>query len=544
MLITRSKYVVILLFDFQFNPVIAAMKRVERDEQSTAEMLNNISRNYESKVPPNSPEAERTVLGAMLLDQEAIAKVCEVITPETFYDLRNKRIFEIIVAMFDKRQPVDTITLSDELRKTGEFDRLGGAQYLTELGRHSFAAENVEYHARIIQEKYLKRQLIRTAGEIVNSCFDETGDVFAEIDRAESKIFEIAEQRHSKNFVSLNKAALEVFKELEAMRGTDNKGITGVPTGIRDLDKMTAGFQNGDMIIVAARPSMGKTALALSMARNMAVSFQRPVAFFSLEMAYRPIAQRLLSAEAKVDLGKIRSGNVNDEENMMIVNSMNKLSHSQFFIDDSPMLTVLEIRAKARRLKAENNIEAVFVDYLQFINPPKAESRQREISIISSHLKQLAKELDIPVVALAQLNRSVEQRPSKDKRPVLSDLRESGSIEQDADVVMMVHRPEYYRITEFDDGTSTENMAEIIIAKQRNGPTGIVRTGFVKDYARFENIDYGHDTPPEIIAQSQKESQSSSPSNGNQGDFSQGYGNISEAPETISGHPEDDIPDF
>jgi replicative DNA helicase len=528
------------------------MKRINDDSSSENQLLNEISKSYEAKVPPNSPEAEQTVLGAMMLDQSAIAKVLEVIAPESFYNLQNKRIFQTIVSMFERRLPVDIITLSDELIKTGEFEKLGGAAYLTELSRHSFAAENVESHARIVQERYLKRELIRTAGEIVNSCFDETVDVFDEIDKAEAKIFEIAEKRMSQNFVGLNNASVEVYKELEVLRNQKNKsGITGVPTGIHELDKMTSGFQKGDMIIVAARPSMGKTALALSIARNMSIQYEHAIAFFSLEMSYKPVTQRLLSAEARVDLAKIRSGQVNDDENMQIVNALNTLSHSQFFIDDSPMLTVLEIRAKARRLKAENNIQAIFVDYLQFINSPNAESRQREISIISSHLKQLAKELEIPVVALAQLNRAVEQRANKDKRPVLSDLRESGSIEQDADVVVLVHRPEYYGITELEDGRSTENLAELIIAKQRNGATGIVTLAFDKKFARFENLEY-RDTPPEIAAQMQREQLNEIQNFGEQQqfapppppmppqDFSQGYG----GEDVIQGRPDDEIPAF
>ncbi len=517
------------------------MKRINDNASSSRILLNEISRTYEAKVPPNSPEAEATVLGAMMLEQSAIAKVLEVITPDSFYNLQNKRIFETIVSMFERRLPVDIITLSDELTKTGEFEKLGGAPYLTELSRHSFAAENVESHARIVQERYLKRELIRTAGSIVNSCFDETADVFDEIDKAESKIFEIAEKRMSKNFVALNTASAEVYEDLELLRSQSNRnGITGVATGIHELDKMTSGFQKGDMVIVAARPSMGKTALALSIARNMSVQYEHAVAFFSLEMSYKPVTQRLLSAEARVDLSKIRSGQVNDDENLKIVEALNILSHTKFFIDDSPMLTVLEIRAKARRLKAENNIQAIFVDYLQFINAPQAESRQREISIISSHLKQLAKELDIPVIALAQLNRAVEQRSNKDKRPMLSDLRESGSIEQDADVVILVHRPEYYGITELDDGRSTENLAELIIAKQRNGATGIVTLAFDKRYARFENLEY-REEPPEIVAQMQSlhiqgEQQYLAP----QPDYSKGYGEE----DIIAGSPDDEVPAF
>ena len=504
--------------------------------------VEEISMNYQGKVPPNAPEAERAVLGAMMLGTDAIAQVLEVINSESFYNLQNKRIFETMTIMFGQRKPVDMITLTDELIKTGEHDKLGGDAYILELNNAAFSADNVEYHARIIQERFLKRELIKTAGAIVHTCYDETADVFEEIDKAESRIFEIAEKKMSNNIVDLNRASKEVYEDLAAIMGTNNNGITGVPTGYHELDKLTAGFQKGDLIIVAARPSMGKTALALSIARNMAVKYERPIAFFSLEMGYKAVTQRLLSAEAKVDLKKIRSGDVNPEENQHIVNGIGTLSNSHFYIDDDAMISVLEIRAKARRLQAEHNIQAVFVDYLQFINPPKAESRQREISIISSHLKQLAKELNIPVIALAQLNRAVEQRTGdKGKRPMLSDLRESGSIEQDADVVMLLHRAEYYKIETYEDGTSTENTADIIIAKQRNGPTGDIRVGFEKRFARFENLAFGMDVPPEIQAMQSRDEEKASRANAAQ--YQQGYGSGAGLTETISGaHGDDDAP--
>jgi replicative DNA helicase len=301
---------------------------------------------------------------------------------------------------------------------------------------------------------------------------------------------------------TLSKESKKVFENLAHLRETGGTGVTGLNTGIFQLDRMTAGFQNSDLIIMAARPSMGKTALALSIARNMAVEYDKPIAFFSLEMSASQLAQRLLAAEARVELSKVRSGFINHSEERKMVEAMNRLSNSKFYIDDSSILSVLEIRAKARRLKAEHNIQAVFVDYLQFVTAPKAESRQREISLISQQLKQLAKELEIPVIALAQLNRGVESRT--EKRPLLSDLRESGSIEQDADVVMFIHRNDYYKHGEMGEGG--DNKAEIIIGKQRNGPTGTVEAAFIKEYARFENLVHT-DVPPEVAANIRNNSQ-------------------------------------
>ncbi len=445
-------------------------------------------------VPPHSVEAEQAVLGAMMIDRAAIAKCIEIIEPDSFYNEAHKMIYEAILSMFEKVINVDIVTLSEELRKKDKLEFVGGTLYLADINTKTPTSANVEFHARIVVEKYLKRLLIQTSGTILSSCYDETSDALEEIDKAEALIFAIAEKRFTKTYSPLNKLAHNTLNIIQRLAEKGSNEFTGVPSGFKELDNMLTGFQKSDLIIVAARPSMGKTALALSIARNVAVEYKRPVAFFSLEMASPQLVMRLISAESKIDQQKLRSGKVNQEEINKIVKDLGHLAKAPMVIDDSPSLGLLELRAKCRRLKAEYQIEMVIIDYLQFLHPPKAESREREISMISRSLKQLAKELDVPVIALAQLNRSVESR--SDKRPMLSDLRESGSIEQDADVVMFINRPEVYGITQYEDKTPTAGTAEVIIGKQRNGPVGTVRLAYINKYARFENLEFRFDTPP------------------------------------------------
>lgn len=449
------------------------------------------------KIPPHSMDAEMSVLGAMMLDRAAIPKVIEILQPESFYREAHKSIYESMLAMFERNINVDILTLAEELRRRGTLEAVGGSFYLTEINARTPTAANVEYYARIVQERYLKRALIGVAGSILTRAYDETTDALDEIDYAESKVFEIGEKRLGKSFITMKQLAHETFQNISKMNESDHQGITGVPSGFVKLDEMLGGFQKSDFIIIAARPSMGKTAMALSIARNVAVEYRQPVAFFSIEMAANQLMVRLLSAESRINAHDIRTNRIDQPGMLKLVQTIGRLAEAPIFIDDSAALTVMEIRAKCRRLKAEHDIKLVIVDYLQFIQPPKAESREREISIISRSLKQIAKELDIPVIALAQLNRSVESRA--DKRPMLSDLRESGSIEQDADVVMFVNRPEQYGITQWDDGSPTEGTGEIIIAKQRNGPVGDVRMAYLKQYARFENLTFHYDEPPPFL---------------------------------------------
>ncbi|HRP01145.1 MAG TPA: replicative DNA helicase [Candidatus Kapabacteria bacterium] len=467
-------------------------EKKEKIKSKRVEVISN-------RIPPHSNEAEQGVLCAMMLDRLAISKTVEILSQDSFYHNRHQDIYHAIISISDRGFAPDILTVREELNSQGKLEAVGGVSYLTELLDITPTSANIEQYARIVQEKYLKRLLITTSTNIIEGCYDDSSDAIEEIDKAEKHIFEIAEKRLKKSFTPINKLAKDTYKIISKMAEQDKTGLTGITTGFARLDDMLGGFQRSDLIIIAARPSMGKTALALSFLRNMGVRERVPVALFSIEMAGIQIVTRLISSDAKLDQHKIRTGRINHTENDLIIRSVGRLSDSPIFIDDSPMLSVMELRAKCRRLVAEHKVECVFVDYLQLMTAPKSESREREISFISSSLKQIAKELNIPVVALAQLNRSIETRPGKDKRPLLSDLRESGSIEQDADVVMFVNRPEQYNMMTYEDGTPTEGTGELIIGKQRNGPTGIVRVAFDKSCARFDNLEMGYEElPPDM----------------------------------------------
>lgn len=467
-------------------------------QKSNRETYNNTNQKTSStllKIPPHSEEAEVALLGAMMLDKTAISVSLEILEPESFYDEIHKELFSTMSDMYAKNIPVDIVSLTDELKKRKKLDFVKGTYYLTEINKRTPSSSNAEYYARIVQENYLKRQIISTSSQIIERCYDESTDALKEIDNAESDIFRIAEKRFSGSYRHIGKLSFETMDIIHKLAERDKTGLTGVPSGIIELDKLTGGFQNSDLIIIAARPSMGKTALALSIARNIAVEYNQPVGFFSIEMSDTQLVMRLFSAESQISSHKIRTGLLSETELKNIAKKIGKLAESPLYIDDSPALTLTEFRAKCRRLKKEHNIKMIMLDYLQLINPPKTDSRERQISIISSSLKQIAKELDIPIIALSQLNRIVESRT--DKKPMLADLRESGSIEQDADIVMFVYRPEFYNIQTWPDTqTPTENTAEIIIGKQRNGPTGKVRVVFQKEFARFENGDFTNLEPP------------------------------------------------
>ena len=440
----------------------------------------------EGRVPPQAVEVEMAVLGAMMLDKGAIAKAIEILDETSFYKPAHQRIFAAMTGLFDRSEPIDLITLVEELRRRAELDKVGGEYYLTELTTKVTTAANIEYHAHIVLEKALMRQLISSSSEVVGRAYSETEDALDLLDEAEQKIFQISEQRMKKSFISMNTAVHQTMEMLESIHGK-HSGVTGVPSAFTELDNFTGGFQRSDLIIVAGRPSQGKTALVLSIARNAAILHDVAVGFFSLEMSVQQLVLRLICAEARVDAHSVRTGRLPEDEWRKLSTSVGKLYKAKIFIDDTPALTALEIRAKARRLKAEHNVGMIVVDYLQLMQGPKnVQSREQEISTISRSLKALAKELSIPVLALSQLNRAVELRG--DKRPVLADLRESGAIEQDADVVLFVHRPEMFGLMTDENNDSTEGMAEIIIGKQRNGPTGSARLAFIKQYARFENL--------------------------------------------------------
>lgn len=459
------------------------------------------------RMPPQAVDVERSVLGSMLLDKEAVSKVLEFLDVTSFYSPLHQKIYRSMLSLFEKGDPIDAVTVIEEMRRRAELNAVEDPVYITELTRGVSSAANVEYHSRIVLEKALMRSLISASSEVATRAYADTEDALDLLDEAESKIFQISERRLKKTFTPIKRALHTTFEMLQDIHGKHG-GVTGVPTGFPDLDTMSGGFQNSDLIIVAGRPSQGKTAFALSLARNAALHKEKKtaVAIFSLEMSEQQLIVRMLASEARVNAHQLRTGRLADDNWKSLSRNVGRLAEASIFIDDSAALGILELRAKARRLKAEHDIGLVIVDYLQLVQGPKSsESREREISMISRSLKALAKELNIPVMALSQLNRAVESRT--DRRPMLADLRESGAIEQDADVVMFVHRPETYGITETkdDEGIShpTEGMAEIIIGKQRNGPTGVVRLSFKKEYAGFERHEAYLLPPPsreELIA--------------------------------------------
>ena len=447
------------------------------------------------KIPPQSIEVEQAVLGAMLLDKEAIGKAVEIIDRDSFYRDDHQKIFSAIVDLYDKNQPVDIITVSDELAKRKELEGVGGRVYLLELTEKIATTANIEYHANIVLEKATLRRLIGTSTQIVSQCYDATLDVDDLLDRAEQGIFNISEKRIKEGFVSIGELLPHTFEAIEEMQKMGGV-VTGIPTGFIELDYLTGGLQKSDLVVVASRPSMGKTSLCLTIAEHVAIEAKIPVGVFSLEMAKSQVVQRMLCSRARLSTHKMRTGKVSDYEYSHLALAVGPLSEAKIFIDDTPSIGILQLRAKSRRLKAQHDVGLVIVDYLQLMQGPRgAESRQQEISMISRSLKALAKELDVPVIAVSQLSRKVEDRGG-DKRPMLADLRESGAIEQDADVVMFVYRPERYGIEKFRDGTPTEGLAEIMVEKHRNGPTGSVRLTFLRDAARFENPEIIHKEIP------------------------------------------------
>jgi replicative DNA helicase len=450
------------------------------------------------KVLPQAIDLEIAVLSSMIIDPDCIPNVIEILRPECFYKEEHQIIYKTIVNLFETGKSVDLYILTQELRKNGLLEKVGGAAYLTEISNAVATSANVEEYAQIIHDKYILRELIKMSNLVSNLAFKEDTDAFDLLDLAERKLIEISAEKFKSNIVDLKTSLREVLEKYE-MINRDKIHLTGITTGFPELDALTGGLQKSDLIIIAGRPSMGKTAFALSIARNAAVEGKTPVAIFSLEMSVEQLTLRLICIEANVDMHALRTGRLSAEEWQRISASVGRISNAPIFIDDTPALSTLELRAKARRLKSQHNIGLIIVDYLQLMHGIKAETREREISMISRSLKSLAKELDVPVVALSQLKRAVEERG--DKRPMLSDLRESGSLEQDADVVIFVHRPEYYGITVYDDGTPTEGTAEIIISKQRNGPTDTIRLGFLKHSTKFVRLeltrrDFGDEIHP------------------------------------------------
>jgi len=441
---------------------------------------------FRDRRPPYSEEAEAAVLGAMLMDQDAVLRAAEHVDDTMFYREGNRRIFRAMVGITERGDVVDALTLAEELSRRGELEAAGGKEHIAELMYAVPTSANVEYHARIVKEKALQRRLIETCTTLITEAFAGTSTAAELLDEAEHRVFQVSQQRGAQGFMRIKELMWPTMERIEALQ-RGGKTITGVPTGFADLDEMTSGFQPSELVIVAARPSMGKTAFVLNVAQYAAIERNVPVALFSLEMSKESLVQRMLTAEARVDAQKLRKGMLRDDDFPRMARAAGILSAAPIWIDDSAGITLLEIRSKARRLKADANVGIVIVDYLQLIQgPPNSESRQQEISTISRSLKALAKELSVPVVALSQLSRAPEQRAG-DHRPQLSDLRESGAIEQDADLVMFIYRQEVYDGPTDKDGNSLEGRAEIIVGKQRNGPIGFVNLFFHKAYTRFEN---------------------------------------------------------
>jgi replicative DNA helicase len=441
---------------------------------------------FRDRRPPYAEEAEAAVLGAMFMDQDAILRAAEHVDDTMFYREANRRIFRAMIAISERGAVVDPLTLADELGRRGELESSGGKEYIAFLVDAVPTAANVEYHAKIVQEKALQRRLIETCTGLIGEAFEGKTTAAELLDDAEHRVFQLAQARGTKGFTRIKELMWPTMERIEQLQ-RGGKTITGVPSGFTDLDEMTSGFQPADLIIVAARPSMGKTALVLNMAQHAAIEQNIPVAIFSLEMSKESLVQRMLTAEARVDAQKLRKGLLRDDDFPRMARAAGILSAAPVWIDDTPAITLLEMRSKARRLKADSDLGMIIVDYLQLMQgPPGVESRQQEVSMISRGLKALAKELNVPVLALSQLSRAPEQRAG-DHRPQLSDLRESGAIEQDADLIMFIYRQEVYDGPVDKDGNSLEGRAEIIIGKQRNGPIGFVNVFFHKAYTRFEN---------------------------------------------------------
>jgi len=437
------------------------------------------------RMPPQAVEVEQAVLGAMMIDQRAIGRAIEILDESCFYHVPHNAVYQAIISLFERGEAVDQLTLAEELKRRDQLEEVGGVVYLAKLASEVATAANIDYHARIVLEKALSRRLIETAAEVTRQAYEGTQDVRELIDWTEQRIFSLSERGLSQGFETLESVMGETLEHIERAHNRVSM-VSGVETGFGDLNEITSGFQPGDLVILASRPSVGKTALALTLSRNAAVEADVGVGIFSLEMSKTQLAQRLLSAETKVDLHRLRTGRLSEEDWMHLTRNVGRLAQAPIYIDDTPGITVLEARAKARRLQREHGIGMVVIDYMQLMSAhERAASREQEISRISRGLKALAKELNVPVLALSQLSRAVESRT--DRRPQLSDLRESGSIEQDADVVMFIYRPEIYGL-KAPDGSSLEGRAEIIIGKQRNGPTGSVHLMWNAESATYEEL--------------------------------------------------------
>jgi replicative DNA helicase len=440
------------------------------------------------KIQPQAIDLEEAVLGAMMLEKHKLSEVIEILKPEVFYKEEHSRIFAAIQRLFGEVRPVDILTVTEALRKSGELELVGGAYYIATLTNRVVSSANIEWHARILIQKFIQRELIRISSDIIHDAYEDTTDVFDLLDKAEGNLFSVSESSLRKSFRTMQDIVKEAIEGIKT-RSREEGGLQGVGSGFTELDRITAGWQKSDLIILASRPGMGKTAFALTMARNIAVDFKKPVAVFSLEMASVQLVMRLISSETEIPAEKLRKGSLSEYEWERLFNKTANLSDAPLYIDDTPALTIFELRAKSRRLKAQHHIELIVLDYLQLMqgSSDSRGNREQEISGISRSLKALAKELDIPIIALSQLSREVEKRNVK--KPILSDLRESGSIEQDADMVLFIYRPEYYKMDEDAYGSPTQGIAEVSIAKNRNGATKDIKLKFEASYAKFTDLE-------------------------------------------------------
>ena len=459
------------------------------------------------KIPPQALDLEEVVLGAMMIDKKGVDAVIDILHPNAFYKEAHQFVFEAIVKLFENTEPIDLLTVSSKLKSEGRLDKVGGDYYLVQLTQKVSSSAHIEYHARIILQKYIQRSLIKISTEIIEDSYDETQDVFDLLDTAESKLYDVTQGHIKKSTETAQSLVIQAKKKIEEISNKD--GLSGVPSGFSDVDKLTSGWQPSDLVIIAARPGMGKTALTLSMARNMAVAKNIPVAFFSLEMSSIQLITRLISSETGLSSEKLRTGNLEKFEWEQLNVKVSSLENAPLYIDDTPSLSIFDLRAKARRLSSQYGIKLIVIDYLQLMTAGgsnKNGNREQEISTISRNLKALAKELNVPVIALSQLSRAVETRGGS-KRPILSDLRESGAIEQDADIVSFIYRPEYYKIDEWDDEerTPSTGQAEFIVAKHRNGGLSNIRLKFISNLGKFENID-NFDSPFEYQSKINQES--------------------------------------
>lgn len=448
----------------------------------------------EGKMPPNAIEFEKLVIGTFLIDKKGMDYTIDLLTPDVFYDPRHQLIFIAILRLYENNHPVDLMTVIQELKREEKLSQAGGDHYIIELTLGVSSSAHIEYHVRIILEKFILRSLINVSANVIDQSYKESTDVFELLDKAEQSFFEITNGTIKKGFDTANSLVKQAVESIKSLR--DKEGLSGIPSGFTAMDKETGGWQNSDLIIIAARPAMGKTAFLLSMARNIAVGHKIPLALFSLEMASVQLITRMISSETGISSEKLRKGQMSDEEWQRLFRNVSELENAPLFIDETPSLSVFDFRAKCRRLVMQHGVKIIMVDYLQLMTANSGGkqngNREQEIAMISRSLKAIAKELNVPVIALSQLSRSVESRPNK--RPQLSDLRESGAIEQDADIVSFIFRPEYYKISTWDndpdgDETSTENQAEIIIAKHRNGATADVRLSFIKNLGKFTDLD-------------------------------------------------------